>query len=333
MLLRACVRSNFSGADERLAAILHGRGVTPVHLQRAIWLGCARKYTALLNADDDVPRLISSRRYFTTLVEEVAGTPVREDYWKHVEHKVFQLERMWKERAWGTRCCTTNRVAGRITVSKQRQKRDGGHGDATERKENPPPSPGEKSRKPSHGFVRVQTTFIFEFRQTDISILLDSGRQFGCHDGRRKISRIVSEGYGLRLGVMMQGGPAACEDDWDSPNLLERSFRDSVAPARSLPGAPGSPRKNRARRGLTRFPAGRSLEVRRRHARTVIRDPNERPVNAGGKLSPACLPMGCRECRGPKIQQNSGALQNPAQSLINKHTQQYCDYQHYGAYW
>jgi hypothetical protein len=100
MLLRpACVRSSFSGADERLAAILHGRGVTLVHIQRAIWLGCARKYAALLNADDDVPRLISSLHYFTTLVEEVAATPVGEDYWKHVEHKVFQLERMWKGRA------------------------------------------------------------------------------------------------------------------------------------------------------------------------------------------------------------------------------------------
>jgi hypothetical protein len=70
-----------------------------------------RKYAALSNAGDDVPRLISSRHYFATQVEEVAGTPVGEDYWKHVEHKVFQLERMWKERAWGTCCCTTNRVA------------------------------------------------------------------------------------------------------------------------------------------------------------------------------------------------------------------------------
>jgi hypothetical protein len=103
MLLRpACVRSTFSGADERLAANLHGRGVTLVHLQRAIWLGCARKYAALLNADDDVPRLISSLHYFAVLVEEVAGTPVGEDYWKHVEHKVFQLERMWKSRAGNT---------------------------------------------------------------------------------------------------------------------------------------------------------------------------------------------------------------------------------------
>ena len=73
--------------------------MTLVHIQRAIWLGCAREYAALLNADEDVPRLISSLHYFAALVEEVAGTPVGEGYWKHVEHKVFQLERMWKGRA------------------------------------------------------------------------------------------------------------------------------------------------------------------------------------------------------------------------------------------
>jgi len=99
MLLRpACVRSNFSGADERLAASLYGRGVTLVHLQRAIWLGCARKYAALLNADDCAPRLISSLHYFAALVEEVSSTAVGEDYWRHVERKVLQMERMWKER-------------------------------------------------------------------------------------------------------------------------------------------------------------------------------------------------------------------------------------------
>jgi hypothetical protein len=39
-----CVRINFTAADERLAAILYRRGATLIQLQRAIWLGCARKY-------------------------------------------------------------------------------------------------------------------------------------------------------------------------------------------------------------------------------------------------------------------------------------------------
>jgi hypothetical protein len=96
MLLRpACVRVHFSAADERLAAILYRRGVTLVHLQRAIWLGCARKYAALLNGSEHAPMLVTSLHYFSALVNEVGETAVGEDYWKHMQTKVTQLERMW----------------------------------------------------------------------------------------------------------------------------------------------------------------------------------------------------------------------------------------------
>lgn len=96
MLMRpACVRLNFSADDERLAAILYRRGVTLVHLQRAIWLGCARKYVALLNGSEHAPMLVTSLNYFSALVEEVADTSVGADYWKHMQNKVTQLERMW----------------------------------------------------------------------------------------------------------------------------------------------------------------------------------------------------------------------------------------------
>lgn len=99
MLLRpACVRATFSGADERLAAILYRRGVTLVHLQRAIWLGCARKYVALLNGGENAPMPVTSLNYFSALVHEVAETSVGEDYWKHLQRKVIQLERMWLDR-------------------------------------------------------------------------------------------------------------------------------------------------------------------------------------------------------------------------------------------
>ena len=98
MLLRpACVRVNFSAADERLTAILYRRGVTLVHLQRAIWLGCARKYAALLNGSENAPMLVTSLNFFSALVNEVAETSVGEDYWKHMQYKVSQLERMWLE--------------------------------------------------------------------------------------------------------------------------------------------------------------------------------------------------------------------------------------------
>jgi hypothetical protein len=94
----ACVRSNFSAADERLAAILYQRGVTLVHLQRAIWLGCARKYVAMLNSPDNAAMLITSLSYFSALVDEVAETSAGEDYWKHIQNKVAQLEGMWLSR-------------------------------------------------------------------------------------------------------------------------------------------------------------------------------------------------------------------------------------------
>jgi len=75
VLLRpACVRASFSAADERLAVIFYRRGVTIEQLQRAIWLGCARKYVALLKGS--TPLLVTSLHYFASIVEEVAATAV-----------------------------------------------------------------------------------------------------------------------------------------------------------------------------------------------------------------------------------------------------------------
>ena len=93
----ACVRVNFSAADERLAAILYRRGVTLVHLQRAIWLGCARKYAAMLNGSENAPMYITSLHYFVGIVQEVEAAPVGVDYWKHMENKVERFEQMWIE--------------------------------------------------------------------------------------------------------------------------------------------------------------------------------------------------------------------------------------------
>ena len=96
--LPACVRVSFSGADERLAAALYRRGIPLVQLQRAIWLGCARKYVALLNGSENAPMLVTSLNYFSALIDEVAASSAGEDYWKHMRNKVNQLERMWLER-------------------------------------------------------------------------------------------------------------------------------------------------------------------------------------------------------------------------------------------
>jgi hypothetical protein len=92
----ACVRCSFSAADERLAQDLHRQGVSLEQLQRAIWLGCARKYVALLNGQSAAP--ITSLRYFMGVVEEVRQTQTPETYWEHVRSKAAQLEREWLER-------------------------------------------------------------------------------------------------------------------------------------------------------------------------------------------------------------------------------------------
>ena len=96
LLAPACIRCNFSAADERLAQVLDRRGVSLEQLQRAIWLGCARKYVSLLNGQTSMP--ITSLRYFIGLVEEVGQTNTPETYRQHVRSKASQLERQWLER-------------------------------------------------------------------------------------------------------------------------------------------------------------------------------------------------------------------------------------------
>jgi hypothetical protein len=96
LLAPACVRSSFTPSDERLARDLDQRGVSLEQLQRAIWLGCARKYVAMLNGQPPMP--ITSLRYFIGLIEEVGQTNTPDSYWQHVRSKADQLERQWLQR-------------------------------------------------------------------------------------------------------------------------------------------------------------------------------------------------------------------------------------------
>jgi hypothetical protein len=93
MVRRACIRVGFSTADERLARNFHAQGVPLAQIERAVWLGCVRKYVALLNGQ--TPMLITSLHYFSLIVEEVVKTEVGDGYWSHVRHKAEQLERRW----------------------------------------------------------------------------------------------------------------------------------------------------------------------------------------------------------------------------------------------
>ncbi|MBX5494777.1 MAG: hypothetical protein IRZ15_05535 [Bryobacteraceae bacterium] len=91
----ACVRSVFTAADEKLAVALYQRGVSIKQLEPAIWLGCARKYTAALNRQ--TYQAIISLAYFDTLIDEVMQTDVPDAYWKYVRRKADQLEQDWLE--------------------------------------------------------------------------------------------------------------------------------------------------------------------------------------------------------------------------------------------
>ncbi len=96
LAMSACVRCRFTPADERLARALEQRGISLDQLQRAIWLGCARKYVAMLNGQPPMP--ITSLRYFLGLIEEVGQANTPDSYWQHVRSKAAVLERQWLER-------------------------------------------------------------------------------------------------------------------------------------------------------------------------------------------------------------------------------------------
>ena len=93
LLARACVRSVFSPADEKLATALHHRRVPSEHIERAILLGCMRKYLTLLNHNGGTP--ITTLHYFTGLIDEVESLKISPAYWQYVAFQVKRLEQRW----------------------------------------------------------------------------------------------------------------------------------------------------------------------------------------------------------------------------------------------
>jgi hypothetical protein len=94
-LASACVQASFSAADEKIAAGLHRRGVSLEQITRAILLGCARKYVAMLNAGTRTP--ITSLQYFSDIVEEVSEPAIPESYWEPLRTKVARMEQQWQQ--------------------------------------------------------------------------------------------------------------------------------------------------------------------------------------------------------------------------------------------
>lgn len=89
----ACVRSVFTAADEKLALNLYRREVPLEQVRQAIWLGCARKYVAMLNGQTRQP--ITSLAYFASLIEEVRQPQIPASYWDHVRRRMEEMERRW----------------------------------------------------------------------------------------------------------------------------------------------------------------------------------------------------------------------------------------------
>ena len=93
-LAPACVQASFSAADEKLALDMHRRGVSMEQITRAILLGCARKYVAMLNAGTRTP--ITSLQYFADIVEEVKESAIPESYWEPLRSKMARMELQWQ---------------------------------------------------------------------------------------------------------------------------------------------------------------------------------------------------------------------------------------------
>ena len=93
-LAPACVQASFSAADEKLALGMYRRGVSMEQITRAILLGCARKYVAMLNSGTRIP--ITSLQYFADVVEEVIESAIPESYWEPLRAKVVRMEQQWQ---------------------------------------------------------------------------------------------------------------------------------------------------------------------------------------------------------------------------------------------
>jgi len=94
-LAPACVQASFSAADEKLALDLYRRGISMERITRAILLGCARKYVAMLNAGTRTP--ITSLQYFADIFEEVKESAIPESYWEPLRSKTARMEQQWQK--------------------------------------------------------------------------------------------------------------------------------------------------------------------------------------------------------------------------------------------
>lgn len=86
---RACVRHPLSRADAILARQWQALGITLEQVEKALLLGCTRKYVSWRNHPGQGP--ISSLHYFVALLDEVL-------YWQYLRSRMERIERLWIQR-------------------------------------------------------------------------------------------------------------------------------------------------------------------------------------------------------------------------------------------
>lgn len=96
LLARACIRSAYTAADQKYALDLLARDVALDQIERAIALGCCRRYISLLNGTASDP--IFSLLYFRDVIEEVCDPEIPSGYWDYVMPELLHLEKKWAEK-------------------------------------------------------------------------------------------------------------------------------------------------------------------------------------------------------------------------------------------
>lgn len=97
---RRCIANSFAPADENLAHALFQRAVPIQQVDRGFLLGCARKYSTLLNNKSS--ELIVSFSYFQNVIEEAGELQMSEDYWRYLQLRIDRMERQWLAHAQAT---------------------------------------------------------------------------------------------------------------------------------------------------------------------------------------------------------------------------------------
>ena len=92
---RPCVQTTFSTADEILARSWFQSGVSLQRIERAILLGCVRKYASCRNHPRQGP--IRSLRYFQSVLDELDQQDVGPDYWNYLRLRLDRMEKLWNQ--------------------------------------------------------------------------------------------------------------------------------------------------------------------------------------------------------------------------------------------